>query len=63
MPDDVKDYVTSKGVMQTEYRSVDEAIAETDILYVTRIQRERFSSDEDYRTACDNYIVNDKRYA
>ena len=61
MPKEVRDYVASKGVSQADYRSVDEAIADTDILYVTRIQRERFSSEEEYRTACENYVVNDKR--
>ena len=61
MPKEVWDYVASKGVSQAEYRSVDEAIADTDVLYVTRIQRERFASDEEYRTACENYVVNDKR--
>ena len=61
MPKEVWDYVASKGVSQAEYRSVDEAIADTDVLYVTRIQRERFASEEEYRTACENYVVNDKR--
>ena len=62
MPENVREYVASKGVYQTDYESLEEAIMETDILYVTRVQKERFSSDEDYRAACENYEVNDKRY-
>ena len=61
MPENVRQYVAAKGVPQADYETLDEAIAETDILYVTRIQRERFSSHEEYLEACDNYVVNDKR--
>ena len=62
MPESVREYVASKGVHQTDYESLEDAIMETDILYVTRVQKERFSSEEDYRVACENYEVNDKRY-
>ena len=61
MPDNVKQYVASKGVPQADFDTLDEAIAETDVLYVTRIQRERFPSHEEYQAACENYVVNDKR--
>ena len=61
MPEDVRKYVASKGVSQTDYESLEEAIMDTDILYVTRVQRERFSSDDDYLAARENYVVNDKR--
>ena len=61
MPDNVRQYVKSKGVPQADFDTLDEAIAETDVLYVTRIQRERFPSLEEYQAACENYVVNDKR--
>ena len=61
MPEDVRKYVASKGVSQTDYESLEEAIIDTDILYVTRVQRERFSSDIAYLSARENYVVNDKR--
>ena len=32
---------------------------DTDILYVTRIQKERFESEKDYEKSCQNYIIND----
>ena len=62
MPENVRQYVASKGIPQTDYDTLEEAIAETDILYVTRIQKERFSYHEEYLAACNNYVVNDKRY-
>ena len=61
MPETVREYVASKGVSQVDYKTLDQAIIDTDILYVTRIQRERFSSEDEYLTACENYVVNDKR--
>ena len=61
MPENVREYVASKGVPQANYDNLEEAIMETDILYVTRIQRERFSSHEEYLAACENYVVNEKR--
>ena len=61
MPDNVRQYVASKGVPQADFDTLDEAIAETDVLYVIRIQRERFPSHEEYLAACENYVVNDKR--
>jgi aspartate carbamoyltransferase catalytic subunit len=34
---------------QTEYATLEEALPGTDVLYVTRIQRERFSSETEYQ--------------
>ena len=48
MPQAVKDYVASHGVSQTEHFSLsDELLEVTDVLYVTRIQRERFQKKEE----------------
>lgn len=33
---------------QEEFDSIEEALPETDVLYVTRIQKERFASEEEY---------------
>lgn len=34
------------GVVQTEHEDLNSVLEETDVLYVTRIQKERFASDE-----------------
>lgn len=34
---------------QEEFNSIEEAIPETDVLYMTRIQKERFASEEEYK--------------
>jgi len=49
MPQNIKDYVASKGIFQQEFSSLDDAIKDTDVLYMTRIQRERFESQEEYQ--------------
>lgn len=34
---------------QEEFNSIEEALPETDVLYMTRIQKERFASEEEYK--------------
>lgn len=34
---------------QEEFDSIEEALPETDVLYMTRIQKERFTSEEEYK--------------
>lgn len=51
MPAEICSYVASKGIKQEEFQSIEEALPDTDVLYMTRIQKERFSSEEEY-TAC-----------
>ena len=36
MPQDVVEFVKSRGVQQTVFQTLEEAIPETDVLYVTR---------------------------
>lgn len=59
LPDYVKkEYLDKEGVAYTEVTSLDEAISELDILYMTRIQRERFSDEEQYKRLEGFYILN-----
>ena len=37
---------------QEEYTSLDEVLPDTDVLYVTRVQKERFKSIEEYNKVC-----------
>jgi carbamoyl-phosphate synthase/aspartate carbamoyltransferase/dihydroorotase len=60
MPEEITEYVASKGLKQKVYDSLEKAIVDTDVLYVTRIQRERFASEQEYEEACKNYIINNK---
>ena len=47
MPQDVVDYVSKHNVPQAVYSSVEDALGDTDVLYMTRIQKERFDAGDD----------------
>ena len=36
------------GLLQETFSSLEEAVPETDVLYMTRIQKERFETEEEY---------------
>ena len=49
MPSYVKEYVgTFPNIMQEEYTDMYEAVQGANVLYVTRVQKERFDNVEDY---------------
>uniref|UniRef100_A0A667ZB66 Multifunctional protein CAD n=1 Tax=Myripristis murdjan TaxID=586833 RepID=A0A667ZB66_9TELE len=57
MPAEIIDYVASKGIKQEEFESIEEALPETDVLYMTRIQKERFASEEEYKACFGQFIL------
>lgn len=63
MPDKIIKYVASKKITQNFYSSIEEVLPETDVLYMTRIQKERFASEEEYQSTCGLYVVTPKLMA
>ncbi|RID80145.1 hypothetical protein BRARA_A02828 [Brassica rapa] len=60
MKDDIKDYLTSNGVEWEESSDLMEVASKCDVVYQTRIQRERFGDRLDlYKAACGKYIVDE----
>ncbi|MDH4197464.1 MAG: aspartate carbamoyltransferase [Candidatus Aminicenantes bacterium] len=57
MPRDVVDEVAQKGIPQAEYTTLDKPLSETDVLYVTRVQRERFEDAAVYDKVKDAYVI------
>ena len=57
MPAYIKDDLTEKNIEFEELSEIDEKIDELDILYVTRIQKERFADPEDYEKVKGSYIL------
>ena len=56
--DDIKDYLASKGVEWEESADLMEVASKCDVVYQTRIQRERFGERIDlYEEARGKYIV------
>ena len=57
MPEHIKAGLSAGGVKYTELSDVREVIPELDVMYVTRIQRERFADPEDYEKLKGSYII------
>lgn len=57
VPDYVKESMNEAGAEWIETESLEEAMPQLDILYMTRIQRERFFNEEDYVRLKDTYIL------
>ena len=57
LPKYVKEKMDKAGAKWKEYVSLDEAMPDLDILYMTRVQKERFFNEEDYVRLRDSYIL------
>uniref|UniRef100_A0A8C4LW15 Carbamoyl-phosphate synthetase 2, aspartate transcarbamylase, and dihydroorotase n=1 Tax=Equus asinus TaxID=9793 RepID=A0A8C4LW15_EQUAS len=57
MPPNVWDFVASRGTKQEEFESIEEALPDTDVLYMTRIQKERFGSTQEYEACFGQFIL------
>ena len=63
LPGYVKDKLDKEGVEYTETNSLESSIADLDILYMTRVQKERFFNEEDYLRLRDTYILTPEKMA
>lgn len=62
LPSYVKDEVKRSGTATYEQTtSLEDALPKLDILYMTRVQRERFFNEEDYIRLKDTYILDSKK--
>lgn len=57
MPQEYKDFLDERGIKYYEHDQIDENINHADIIYVTRVQRERFSDPMDYEKVKNAYIL------
>lgn len=60
LPDYIKEELNEKGVEWKEVRTLEEAIPMLDVLYMTRVQKERFFNEEDYVRLKDSFILHRK---
>ena len=52
-----KDAIKEKGIPYVQTTDLEEVMPDLDILYMTRVQRERFFNEEDYLRLKDSYIL------
>ena len=62
IPNYIKNEILEKnGIEYEEVESLEDNIHKLDILYMTRVQKERFFNEEDYVRLKDSYILNKKK--
>ena len=62
VPDYVKKEVLIKNNIEfKEVRTMQEALGEVDVLYMTRVQRERFFNEDDYIRLKDSFILDNEK--
>ena len=57
MPDYITEFLDDRGIHYEEYIRLEEVIGKLDLLYMTRVQRERFFNEEDYVRLRNFYIL------
>ena len=57
MPEYLVEEVDAAGIGQTQTTDLDAVIGDTDVLYVTRIQKERFGDQAEYDQVKDSYVI------
>ena len=64
IPDYVrKEILDKKGLDYREVEQMDEVLPELDVLYMTRVQKERFFNEEDYIRLKDRFILDEEKMA
>jgi aspartate carbamoyltransferase len=57
MPDEIISELNEKGIQQTAYTQLEAVLPTTDVLYVTRVQKERFTDPEAYETVKNAFVL------
>ncbi len=57
MPEEYKEYLKEHGVEFVETGELSSVVSELDVLYCTRVQKERFPNEEEYNKVKDAFIV------
>ena len=61
VPDYITEMLTEMNIPYEEHISLENTISQLDLLYMTRVQRERFFNEEDYIRLKDFYILDKKK--
>lgn len=57
MPDEIITELKGKGIPQAGHTSLEPVLAETDVLYITRVQKERFEDQTIYESVKNAYVI------
>jgi aspartate carbamoyltransferase len=57
MPPEIIQELDQAGIPQSEHTRLEDVLGESDVLYVTRIQKERFTDPQQYEGVKDAYVI------
>lgn len=64
LPDYIKhDVCDRQGIPYREVRTIEEVVGELDVLYMTRVQKERFLDEEEYDRVKDSFVLSPDKLA
>lgn len=63
LPEEIISELESKGIPIQEDTLLNQALTESDVLYVTRIQKERFEEPQDYENVKGTYVITSQSLA
>ena len=63
MPDEYKHFLTQKGIRYFEHLEINDIINQADIIYMTRVQKERFIDPVEYEKVKNVYILRNEMLA
>lgn len=57
MPVEIREFLFRKNVKQYDYSRLEDVLSSTDVLYMTRIQKERFKDERAYEASYGKFIL------
>ncbi len=57
MPPEILAELDERGVLQSEFATLEVVLPDSDVLYVTRVQRERFDDLDEYESVKGSYVI------
>ena len=63
LPEEIMAELNTEGIPVSEYSVLEKALPVTDVLYVTRVQKERFDDSQEYEDVKGTYIISPQTLA
>ncbi|MCL2801427.1 MAG: aspartate carbamoyltransferase [Treponema sp.] len=63
LPEYIKSFLIKNNIEFEERENLEKSMPELDVLYMTRVQRERFFNEDDYIRLKDTYVLNTEKMA
>ncbi|AEB76815.1 aspartate carbamoyltransferase catalytic subunit [Clostridium botulinum] len=61
IPDYIKEFLIERKIQFEEVKNLEDVIEDLDVLYMTRVQKERFKNKEEYIRLKDTYVLDEEK--